>query len=91
MAFLDKVSQVAKNVGEKAGDAVEITKLEAKIFSEKKAMNEVLQKIGQIYYEKHLAGEELDADVVELCGEVTAKKSAIDGYEAEKQRVKTTE
>ena len=34
MAFLDKVQQAAKVVGEKAGDAVEITKIEATILGE---------------------------------------------------------
>lgn len=88
MAFLDKVQQAAKVVGEKAGDAVEITKIEAKIMGEKKSMNENLQKLGQYYYDKYIAGTVLDAEAEEICREVTSNKSNIEGYEAEKQRVK---
>ncbi len=89
MAFLDKVQSVAKTVGEKAGDAVEITKIEAKIMGEKKTLNENLQKLGQYYYDKHIAGEALEEDAELICTEITASKSKIDGYETEKQRVKT--
>lgn len=88
MAFLDKVQQAARTVGDKASDAVEITKLESKIHGEKKTMNEALQKIGEVYFEKYLAGEELDAEVIEFCETIKAAKSNIEGYEAEKQRVK---
>lgn len=89
MAFLDKVQKVAKNVGEKAGDAVEITKIEAKLFSEKKAMNEALQKIGAIYYEKYAAGEEIDEKAAEFFEAVKAAKANIERYEADKEKVKT--
>ena len=60
----------------------------AKIMGEKKSMNENLQKLGQYYYDKYIAGTVLDAEAEEICRDITANKSNIEGYEAEKQRVK---
>jgi hypothetical protein len=63
MAFLDKLSSIAKDAGEKAGEAVEIGKLKMKINKEKDAIEESLKKIGEFYLEKCMAGEQLDESV----------------------------
>ena len=57
MDFLDKIGNIAKNIGDRTNDAIEITKLNAKISSEKNAAAEELNKIGDFYYKK-FAGEE---------------------------------
>ena len=67
MAFLNKLNQVAKNLGEKTNDAIETTKLNSKVYSERNAAGEVLKKIGQHYYDMFAAGYEADAEVVDLC------------------------
>lgn len=46
MDFLDKIGNIAKNIGDRTNDAIEITKLNAKISSEKNAAAEELNKIG---------------------------------------------
>lgn len=65
MAFIDKINTIAKNVGEKTGDAIEITRLNAKISSEKSAMNELYRQIGEKAYKKYQAGAYQED---ELCG-----------------------
>ena len=52
MDFLDKIGNIAKNIGDRTNDAIEITKLNAKISSEKNAAAEELNKIGDFYYKK---------------------------------------
>ena len=50
MAFFDKLNQVAKNLGDKTTDAIETTKLNSKINSERNAADDELKKIGEFYY-----------------------------------------
>ncbi|HRV33595.1 MAG: hypothetical protein QM215_03015 [Bacillota bacterium] len=78
MAFLDKLSSVAKDMTEKAGDAVEITKLKSKVSKEKSAIDEVLQKIGGYYLDKFTAGEEMDEAVAVMCKEIAERNKTIE-------------
>ncbi len=78
MAFLDKLGSIAKDMTEKAGEAVEITKLKAKVSKEKNAIEEVLQKIGGHYLDKFTAGEELDEAVMAMCREIDGHNKAIE-------------
>jgi len=78
MAFLEKLSSVAKDVTEKAGEAVEVTKLKAKVGKEKNAISDILQKIGEHYMDRFLAGEELDIVVSEMCKEIEEHNKTID-------------
>lgn len=57
MAFFDKLNDLAKNVSDKANDAIETTKLNNKINAEKAAIAEDFKKIGEYYYAKHATGE----------------------------------
>lgn len=73
MAFLDKLTDAASVIGDKAGDAIEITKLKTKITGEKKAIERELAKIGRIYYERQKAeAEELTPEAAEICAIVDA-------------------
>lgn len=83
MAFLDKMSNIAKNVGDKAGDAIEITKLNAKISGEKKAIEEVLVKIGNLYYDKYTQGQATDPEAAQFMAEIDSHRLAI--QQAEEQ------
>ncbi len=77
MAFFDKLNDFAKNVGEKAGDAIEITKLNNKINTEKAAIAEEYRKIGEYYYTKHTEGNSVDSEVDELIVSIDAHKNLI--------------
>jgi len=83
MTFLDKLSSIAKDVGEKAGDAVEITKLKAKVGKEKDMIEDKLKKIGDFYHEKFTSGEEIDDSIESLCKEINEHNKAIEELQAQ--------
>ena len=60
MGLFNSISDVASNLGNKANDALETTKLKSRISSEKKAIELELAKIGKISYEKFKAGGEAE-------------------------------
>ena len=88
MAFLDKLSSIAKDVTEKAGEAVEITKLKAKVSKEKSAIEDSLKKIGEYYLEKFNAGEVSDEAVKVFCDEIAEKNKNIEELMAQIAAVK---
>jgi len=77
MALFDKINTIAKNVGEKTGDAIEITKLNAKISSEKSAIADIYKQLGERIYEKYASGAYQDADMAELFTAVDARRANI--------------
>lgn len=88
MAFLDKLTDVAKKVGDKttevakmvgdrAEDAIETGKLNAKIASERHAVQDDLKKIGEYYYLRFAAGEEVAPEVLGYCNSARAHYDVI--------------
>jgi len=88
MAFLNRLSDIAKNIGDKAGMQIETTKLNSKINSERGAIDGVNKKIGEYYYQQYKTGASLPNDVVLLCEEIDAHNAAIDEARAEIERLK---
>jgi hypothetical protein len=83
MAFKDIVNTV-KN---EAGDAVEVTKLKAKISREKTSIKENYEKIGELIYNQFQnggAGPDVDA----LISEITAARNRIEECNQEINKVK---
>jgi len=89
MPILEKLSDFAKNVGDKTSDVIETTKLNSKISSEQNAINAVMKKIGEFYYNKYLEAKTADEGIKELCAEIDGHNAAIDGAKAEIERIKT--
>lgn len=58
MAFFDKINSIAKNVGDKTGDAIEMAKINARIASERSAMNDIYRQLGEAYYAHRINGGE---------------------------------
>ena len=56
MAFFDKLGGLAKTIGDKTADAIEINKLSSRINSEKAAAGEEMKKIGEFYYGSFAVG-----------------------------------
>lgn len=77
MALFDKLNDFAKNVGDKASDAIEITKLNNKINTEKAAIAEDYKKIGEFYYTRHTEGEAINSEVDEFIASIDAHKNLI--------------
>lgn len=90
--FLSKAGRAAKEVaakaGDKAGDVVEISKIKARIHSEKAEIKEMQQKIGAFCYEQFEAGEVVDSKVGDWCAEISEHKSRISDLEEKMQDVK---
>ena len=88
MAFFDKLNQVAKNLGDKTTDAIETTKLNTKIHSERNAAGEDLKKIGEYYYNVYVSGGIVAEEVLEACQSAKAHYDAIEAAQAEINGIK---
>jgi len=89
MAFLNKLNTLAKSIGDKTTDAIETTKLNSKIGSEKAAANELFKKIGEFYYNKFTAGEEIAPEILEFCESAKAHFDVIASAQSEIERIKS--
>lgn len=73
----DKTTEVAKKVGDKAEDAIETGKINAKIAAERYAVQDDLKKIGEYYYLRFAAGEEVAPEVLGYCSSAKAHYDVI--------------
>jgi membrane protease subunit (stomatin/prohibitin family) len=87
MAFFDKLGDIARNIGDKATDAIETTKLNNKISAEKTAIAEFMRQIGEYYYGKHQAGESDDPGAAELYAAIDGHNRTIADTQAEIARI----
>lgn len=88
MAFMDKLSNMAKNAADKTSDMVEISKLNSKINESKIKITARKSEIGEYYWAKYESGETLDAETTELCAAIKAENEAIEEYNREIQKIK---
>lgn len=88
MAFFNKLGDMAKNIGDRTGDAIETSRLNAKINSEKAAAGVEVQKIGEFYYEMFAQTGEAVPEIMEFCQAAKAHYDAADAAQAEIDRIK---
>lgn len=99
MAFLDKLNEVAKKVGDKttevakivgdkAEDAIETGKLSAKISAERFAVQDDLKKIGEYYFTRFVAGDEVAPEVLGYCNSAKAHYDTIAAAQEEMRQLK---
>ncbi len=88
MAFLEKIGAMAKSASEKAGDAIEINRINGEIHTEKYRIEMLKQEIGDYYWAKFATGEQLDSEVMELCDKIVICHDRIRSYHAEIQTIK---
>ena len=88
MAFFDKINDFAKTATEKTNNAIESTKLSAKIDMEHRTMNDIIRKIGEYYVAKMDSGEVLDEEVMAIYEGVVASRKTIEEMRAEKEMLK---
>jgi len=91
MAFLDKLGSAARNIGDKASSAYEVTKLNGKIKAEETAAGEDMKAIGAFFYGLHQAGEALPEEAAALCAQIDGRNAAIAEAKAEIERIKAAE
>lgn len=88
MDLFEKINEIARNVGDKANETIEITKINSRINDEKLKMNINYQKIGKHYYELFKAGQAPNLDVQDPCDEITASAARIDELKKELENIK---
>jgi len=74
MDFMEKVNDIAKMVGDKASELVELGKLNLKLSSESERVADLQKKIGEICFGKYRSGDELDPEIENLCAEIEKHK-----------------
>lgn len=89
MALFDRLSEMAKNLGDKTNDAIEMTKLNNKISAEKSAADAELRKIGAVYYDRYLQTGETEAEILEFCQTAKAHYEAAEAAQSEIERIRT--
>lgn len=78
MALFDRISDMARNAGDRAQDAIEMTKLKNRINTEKKEISLEMEKLGKILAVKIDAGEiEPDDDMRNILNKVDAHYTTI--------------
>lgn len=88
MTFLNKVEAFAKNAADKAGETIEITKLNAKIKTEESKILDLKMKIGDYYYTQYKSGETTDAAIGDFLKGIDEALTVIDHFGAEIQAIK---
>lgn len=84
MAFSDFV----KTVKNETGDAIEITKLKAKISKEKTNIKDYYEKIGELVYEEYTKTGVADASLMDYVGKIDTSKNMIKDYNEEISKLK---
>jgi len=59
MSFIDDLKKATKNLAQKTGDVVEISKLNLSIAQEKEKVETLFSEIGKAVYEQYKAGKDL--------------------------------
>ena len=75
MAFMEKLGSMAKTIGEKAGDAMEMAKIEAKQKSAETAYKDAIKKIGEYYCAVYRAGGQIAPEIEQTV------KTAVESYD----------
>ena len=88
MEFIKKAGKFAKNVQERTGEAVETTKLYAKITSEKNTIADLTRQLGVLCLEKYDAGANYDADLTAVYEKVCRSREIIEEFRAEIAAIK---
>ena len=86
MPIFDKLSKrvgdAAKTATKKSGDILEITKLNRSISTEEDKIDRLFIEIGKTIYQKYGASEDLDPQLADICRQIAAVNSGIEGMKA---------
>lgn len=87
MSLFDNLNNLAKNVGEKANETIEIAKLNKRISSEKVLIKEDMEKIGRYFYEKYKSGQMVDNGISGTLSSIDVHYSIIKETEEQIARI----
>lgn len=80
-AAMDSAADTARVAGKRAGQMVDVAKLNVQLFDLNGEFNEILRQLGQVMYDAH-TGADSGADVAELLGradETAARAAEVKG------------
>ncbi len=83
MAFLDKLTDAAAAIGDKANEAIEVTKIKTKINGEKKDLEGDFAQLGRIYYDLIKAGTSAEQEALDLTSAIDDRKEVLAALEEE--------
>lgn len=72
MAFLETLETITNNIGEKANNAMEISKLNSKLSGINKTILATKKELGNYCWEQYQHGNMLDDKITELCDKIKA-------------------
>lgn len=87
MAFLDKLTDAAAAIGDKANDAIEVTKIKTKINGEKKELEVDFAQLGRIYYDLIKAGAGAEQTALDLTAAIDARQEVLIELEEELKKL----
>ena len=87
MAFLETINKLAKELGERTGEAMEISRLNAIVGTEEQNFEEAIQKIGEFYYEFYLAGGRLEPNIRAVAAAATEHRENAARAKADIERI----
>jgi len=82
--------QFMKNVKNEASDAVEVTKIKAKISKEKSTVKDTFEEIGKLMYETYRKSGVMPEEYKEQITKVDEARAKINEYNKEIENVKMT-
>lgn len=88
MAFFDKISEMAKNVGDKTGDMIEVTKLGGQISDAEKRIVDQKKAIGEYCWTQYIANIQLDPEIAKMCASIKSDEELIARTQAEVRSIK---
>lgn len=82
-----KISDVAGEIGRKAGDTIEVEKIKSQIRSLRRANERDFMEIGRMVYDKFKDGEVSDFDYTKQCESIEKRDEETQKYEEEIRRI----
>lgn len=83
-----RITEVADDLGKRAGDTIEVQKLKSRIRSLKRSNEKDFADIGRMVYEKFCEGELSGTDYITICEEIEKRDEEVEKVEAELLRYK---
>ena len=83
-----RITEVADDLGRKAGDTIEVQKLKSQIRSLNRANEKDYMDIGRMVYEKLRDGELSGTDYITICEAIEKRDEEVEKKEAELTRYK---
>ena len=88
MAFLNKIGEMAKNVGDKTGDMIEVGKLNSRVSEAEKRIVEKKREIGEYCWARYITNIQLEPEVAKLCAAIKEEEALIAKTQAEIRSIK---